>query len=109
MVARVRRFRRHCLIMRSAMAVQIFAIGLVMAPSLAGYLNNWHGWSLFLTRVIVHQSLGVIVVLLFIYINLAYTGVIRAPRSFRPYMISALTLWVISLVTGVLLYWRIWV
>lgn len=107
-VARTRRLRRHCLIMRSAFGVQIIAIGIVMAPALAGYLRSWHGWSWLTSLIVVHHTLGVIVILLFAYINLAFTGVVTAPRSYRPFMLTALALWVISLAMGIYLYWYIW-
>ncbi len=107
-VARMRRLRRHCLIMRSAIGVQILAIAIVMAPALGSYLRDWHGWSRFIAEIVIHHSLGVIVILLFIYINLAFTGVLKAPRSYKPFMISALTLWLITLGMGIHLYWYIW-
>lgn len=107
-VAKRHSFRRHCLIMRTAIAVQILAIAIVMAPSLAGYVGSWPGWSWFTTLIVVHHTLGAIVILLFIYINLAFTGVVKAPRRYRPFMQTAFTLWVISLAMGVYLYWYIW-
>jgi hypothetical protein len=107
-VARMRRLRRHCLIMRVATGIQILAIGIVMAPSLGSYIRHWHGWSRFTAEIVIHHTLGAIVILLFIYINLAFTGVVKAPRSFKPYMITALTLWLITLGMGIYLYWYIW-
>jgi hypothetical protein len=107
-LAKTRRFRRHCLVMRAAIGIQVLTIAIVMAPSLAGYLRSWHGWSWLTSLVVVHHTLGVVVILLFIYINLAFTGVVKAPRRYRPFMLTALTLWVISLAMGVYLYWYIW-
>jgi hypothetical protein len=107
-LARTRRFKRHCLVMRVSVAVQIILIGALMAPSLAGYLRNWIGWSWFMAGIVVHHVLGVIVVLLFIYVNLAFEGAVRSPRRLRPYMRSALVLWLVSLGLGLYLYVYIW-
>jgi hypothetical protein len=107
-IALRRRYRRHCLIMRSAVAVQALSIGIIMAPSLASYVAHLSGWSRFVIEMVVHHALGVIVLLLFIYVNLAYLGVVRAPRRMRPFMLTALGLWVASLGLGVYLFWYIW-
>jgi hypothetical protein len=107
-LARKGRLKRHCLIMRVSIGVQIVLIGALMAPSLAAYINNWSGWSWFTAEILIHHTLGVIVVLLFIYFNLALTGVVRSPRRLRPYMRTALVLWLAVLALGLYLYWYIW-
>jgi hypothetical protein len=107
-LAKDRRFRRHCLLMRLAMAVQLASIAVVMAPSLISRIRDWHGWYWFSIELVVHHTLGVIAVLIFVYINLAFTGVVRAPRSYRPLMRVALVTWVIALAMGVHLYGFIW-
>jgi hypothetical protein len=107
-LARRRRLKRHCLIMRVSVGVQIVTIAAIMAPALNTYITHWAGWSPFMVRMVVHHTLGVIVVLLFIYFNLALTGVVRAPRRLRPYMRTALGLWLVSLGLGIYLYWYIW-
>jgi hypothetical protein len=108
LLARRRRFKRHCLVMRVSVGVQIILIAALMAPSLSAYVNHWSGWSWFTAELIVHHVLGVVVVLLFLYFNLALTGVVRSPRRLRPYMRSALVLWLVSLALGIYLYWHIW-
>ncbi len=108
LLARRRKFNRHCLIMRVAVAAQVVLVAALMAPSLSSYLSHWGGWSWFTAEIIVHHTLGVIVVLLFIYFNLALTGVVRSPRRLRPYMRSALVLWLVSLAMGLHLYVYIW-
>jgi hypothetical protein len=107
-LARTRRFKRHCLTMRISVAVQVILIGALMAPSMAAYLRNWAGWSWFMAEILIHHVLGAIVVLLFIYFNLAFEGVVRSPRRLRPYMRSALVLWLASLALGLHLYVYIW-
>jgi hypothetical protein len=108
LLARRRKLGRHCLIMRVSIAVQIVLVAALMAPSLSSYLSHWGGWSWFTAEIIVHHTLGVIVVLLFIYFNLALTGVVRSPRRLRPYMRSALVLWLVTLAMGLHLYVHIW-
>jgi hypothetical protein len=107
-VARRRRFGRHCLIMRVLMGVQILLIGIVMAPQLARYISDWSGFSTFTVELLVHHALGVIALALWIYVNLAITGVVRAPRRYIWFMRSALVSWVASLGLGAYLFWYIW-
>jgi hypothetical protein len=107
-LARRRLFSRHCLSMRILVGVQILAIGLIMAPSLSRYVNNWSGFSRFTAEIIVHHVLGVVVLALWIYINLALTGVVKAPRRPRVFMRATLAVWLVSLALGVHLYVHIW-
>ncbi len=107
-LARRRKFNRHCLIMRVSVVVQIILIAVLMVPSMSAYLTYWSGWSWFTIEIIVHHVLGVIVVLLFVYFNLALTGVVKSSRRLRLYMRSALALWLVSLAMGLHLYTYIW-
>ena len=107
-LARRRRLKRHCLVMRIAVGVQIVLIGALMAPSLSAYLSRWNGWSRFTAEIIIHHTLGAIVVLLFIFVNLVMTGVVKYRGRLRPFMWAALVLWLSSLGMGLYLYWFIW-
>jgi hypothetical protein len=107
-LGRRRHFRHHCLTIRVLVAVQILAIALIMAPSLAGYLKNWSGFSWFTAEIIIHHVLGLVVLALWIYINLAYLGIVKRPQRFRRYMWAALAVWLVSLALGIQLYVRIW-
>jgi uncharacterized membrane protein YozB (DUF420 family) len=107
-LARRRKLNRHCLVMRVSVGVQIILIAALMARSLSAYLSHWSGWSWFTAEIIIHHTLGVIVVLLFIYFNLALTGVVKSPKRLRPYMRSALVLWLLVLAMGLHLYVHIW-
>jgi hypothetical protein len=100
-LARTRRFGRHCLIMRVLMGVQILLIGIIMAPQFARYVSNWSGFSAFTVELIIHHVLGLVALALWIYLNLALTGAVRAPRSYTWFMRSALVSWVASLGLGV--------
>jgi hypothetical protein len=107
-LAKRHRLKRHCLTMRASVGLQILVVIFVMAPSLAGYVNSWGGWSWFVAEIIVHHTLGVFVIGFWIYFNLALTGVIKAPRRLRPYMRAALVMWLLSLALGIHLYLHIW-
>ena len=107
-LARRGRLKRHCLVMRIAIGVQLILIGALMAPSLSAYVSHWNGWSRFTAEIVIHHSLGVIVVLLFIFFNLVLTGVIKYRGRLRPFMRTAVVLWLVSLGMGVHLYWHIW-
>ena len=90
------------------MGVQILLIGVIMAPQFGGYVRDWSGFSGFTTELIVHHVLGIVALALWIYINLAFTGVVKAPRRYTWFMRSALVAWVVSLALGVRLFWYLW-
>jgi len=103
-----RRFRRHCFTMRALVGVQVILVGVIMAPSLGSYLGSWRGFSLLTTEIVIHAVLGVVLLGLWIFINLALTGVVKTPRRLRRFMWAALSVWLLSLVLGIQLYLRIW-
>ncbi len=103
-----RKLGRHCLFMRVLMGVQILLIGIIMAPQLARYVRTWGGFSAFTVELIVHHVLGLVALALWIYINLAITGVVKAPRRYTWFMRSALATWTVSLGLGVYLFWYLW-
>jgi hypothetical protein len=107
-LARRRKFGRHCLLMRVLMGAQILLIGIIMAPQFARDLRGQSGFSAFTAELIVHHVFGVVALGLWIYINLAMTGVVKAPRRYKPFMWTALASWVVSLGLGAYLFWYIW-
>jgi hypothetical protein len=88
--------------------VQILLIGIIMAPQLARYVSNWSGFSALTVELIVHHVLGLVALALWIYINLALTGVVKAPRRYTWFMRGALVSWVASLALGAYLFWYLW-
>jgi hypothetical protein len=107
-LGRTRRFSRHCLLMRLLMSGQILLIAIVMAPQLGRYLSNWSGFSAFIAVLILHHVLGLAALALWIYINLAMAGTVRAPHRYTWLMWSALTTWAASLALGAYVFWYIW-
>ena len=107
-LARRRRLKRHCLVMRVTVGVEVVLIAALMAPSLAAYLRNWNGWAWFTAEIVIHHILGVIAVLLFIFFNLVTTRVVSIRWRLRPFMWTAFALWIVVLAMGIHLYWYIW-
>lgn len=96
---------RHCTFMKILVPVQIIAIATVMLPSMLGYLEHPPP---FTTEMLVHHALGILVVVLWIYINLSF-GKSWMPRNLPLFMRSAFTLWILALLIGLHLYIMIYV
>lgn len=107
-LVRNRRFSRHCFIMRLVVMAEVLTVALVMAPSFSSYVRHWHGWTVLSSTIVTHMVLGVSALLLFIYANLGYLGVIKTPWSLLPVMRVTLVVWLATLVLGVYLYFIIW-
>ncbi len=96
---------RHCTFMRVLVPVQIIAIVTVMLPSMLGYLVHPPP---FITEILVHHALGILVVVLWIYINLSF-GKPWQPKNLALFMRSAFTFWILALLIGLHLYLMIYV
>jgi len=99
-LAKKRQLTRHCTLMRILIPVQIMAVAAVMFPSLLSYFENVGAN----VEMLVHHTIGVLVIALWIYVNLAFGQVIRMPRNFRAVMRLAFVLWMIAFVLGVRMY-----
>lgn len=109
-LARVKRqLIRHCTIMRIAIPVQIVAIAVVMLPSMLGYIENEPPGLLFSLVIPVHHVLGLVVVVLWIYINLAFKGIIKIRWRLVIPMRLAFGAWVVTLISGLYIYLLLWV
>jgi putative membrane protein len=100
---------KHCAMVRIAVPIQILAIIAVMLPSLLGYIKSESFGILFNVEILIHHTLGLLVVVLWIYINLAFGNIIRMPGNFRMFMRTALGLWLLALVLGLHIYTRLYV
>jgi hypothetical protein len=103
-----RRFKQHCLLMRVLMGVQIVLIGTIMGPQFVRYFPRPSNISAFDTVLIIHHTLGLLALVLWVYINLAFTGVVKAPRRYTWFMRTAATSWTISLAMGAYVFWYLW-
>ncbi len=105
-LAKKKELVKHCTIMKILVPVQIIAIVAVMLPSMLGYLTNLPPFSI---EMLVHHSLGLLAVALWLYINLAFGKVIRMPRNFALLMRSAFALWILAFFIGLHMYLQIWI
>lgn len=100
---------KHCAMVRIAVPLQVLAIIAVMLPSLLGYIEFKPLGALFNAELLIHHTLGLLVIVLWIYINLVFSNIIRMPRNFRAFMRAAFGLWLLALVLGLHIYIRLYV
>ncbi len=93
-------FRRHCTVMRIAVGVQLATIAAVMYPSLLGYLEHEKKGIVFNSQLLTHHSIGLVVVGLWVFANLAVGGVIKFKGRLRNFMRGAFVLWMAALLIG---------
>lgn len=100
-------YDKHCKFMTIAIAIQVISVIVFMAPSmysLSGIMMS--GFFTFLMYL--HHILGLIVIVLSIYIKLAFSGKIPSPVSPLKLMKPTLILWVLTLLGGFILYLILW-
>jgi len=103
-----KKFGIHCKILRIIVPIQIVLILVAMLPSMLGFIENRQlGW-LFNTEMLVHHSLGVIIGLLWLLINLRFMGIVRIRIRLVILMRTAFILWIVVLILGVHFYTFLW-
>jgi hypothetical protein len=107
-LARSRKLIRHCKIMRVAVAVQLLALFSLMLPMMLSHLKHPRQVA-FQTEMLIHHSFGVLVVLLWIYINLAVMGRVKLIGRLTTFMRTALVMWVLTFLLGLYLYFQVYV
>ena len=100
--------RKHCNTVRIAVLLQAASIIIVMLPSMLGYLNSGTPGVIFYNEMLFHHILGLILIGLWIYINLAYSNIIRRPGNFKSIMKYAFITWTLAFIIGLHLYIRIY-
>ncbi len=108
-LARRKKLVRHCTVMRVAVPIQIIAIVAVMLPSMLGYIENVPSLPFFYPEMLIHHSLGLAVVGLWIYINLGIERRVKMPRNRAAVMWLALGVWIASLILGLSIYYTLYV
>jgi uncharacterized membrane protein YozB (DUF420 family) len=108
-LARNKKLIRHCTVVRVAVPVQIIAIVLVMLPSMLGYIENVPSLPFFYPEMLIHHSLGLAIVGLWIYINLGIERRVRMPRNRAAVMWLALGVWIASLILGLNIYLTLYI
>lgn len=107
-LARRRKLRRHCLLMRVLIGVEVASIIVSMTRPMLDYVRQPPPLRLLTTETIVHHSLGLLVILMFIYVNLVFEHTIKTRWGFKNIMRIAAVLWVVTLVLGIHLYVRLY-
>ena len=103
-----RNIGKHCVVMRVAVLLQIIAISGVMLPSMLGYIENEQRGIFFNSEMLVHHTLGLTVIAIWIYINLAFAGVMRIKVRLVIAMRLAFASWILALIIGLHMYLSIW-
>jgi hypothetical protein len=103
-----KRFEAHCLILRIAIPVQVIIIIFVMLPFMSGLLQEGARSPLFYGEMILHHSLGLLVVGLWVFINLLYKGIVRVKIQLAIFMRTAFILWISTILLGIYLYFQLW-
>jgi putative membrane protein len=94
--------------MRFAIPVQIFAILGVMLPSMHGHFHNSSTDPFLDFEILIHHTLGLMVVALWIYINLIFMNILKPKVRLKIMMSRALGCWAASMVLGLYLYWAVY-
>lgn len=97
---------KHCNYIKIAVLLQLAAIFTFMLPSFPGYKVS--NASMLDLLIIFHHVLGSVLVGLWIYVNLVYSGYIRWPGNFRYIMRITFSLWILAFSIGAYIYMRIY-
>ena len=89
---------RHCKIMRVAVLIEILTMAVVMIPSMLR-VSGYELPSLLRLELVIHGILGLVVVALWIYINIAFKVIKDSARIILP-MRLALVSWLVSFILG---------
>lgn len=92
----------HCTILRITVPVQLAAIFIFMLPQFPGYKIGNAGMIDF--AKIIHHISGSLLIGLWIYVNLVYSGYIKWTENFRSVMKSAFVLWILAFLIGAYIY-----
>ena len=108
-----KKFRRHGIIMTSAVVLHIITILTVMVPSFTSYIPSsgvidYTNPILIIT--LIHVALGLIAVVLGIWLAASWHLKTDLKRCFanKKLMKPTLTMWVIAILLGIFLYITIW-
>jgi len=107
-LARKGLLKKHCTVMRVAVVLQLFTIFSLMLPAMLGYLKH-PGHEAFQIEMLIHHGLGALVVLIWIYINLAVSRRVRTAGPLTAYMWSAFAIWSAAFLLGLYLYFQLFV
>jgi hypothetical protein len=96
--------KKHCTLFRWLVPVQILTIVLFMLLPTINYVGAGGVSLLFKIEVIVHHTLGLIVVAIWIWVNLVQMRIIKHRGRLKNYMLTALAAWVLAFLIGLHIY-----
>lgn len=108
-LAKKRDLHKHCTIIRIAAGIQIATIIAVMWESMLGYLITDAQDILFNMELLIHHSLGLLLIFLWIDINLVYARFIRLRGNLRNIMKLAYIVWMFTFILGLHIYIKIYI
>jgi uncharacterized membrane protein YozB (DUF420 family) len=79
-----------------------------MLPSLLGYVENVPPIPVLYPELIIHHFLGVVLIVIFIYVNLEVGRVIRPLVKRKNAMRTALGVWLVAIALGINIYLTIY-
>lgn len=107
-LAKKRDLHKHCTIIGISAGIQIAAIVAVMWEPMLGYIGNDAQDIPFKIELLLHHSLGILLILLWIYINLVYARFIRSRFNLRNIMKLAYIIWTFTFILGLHIYIKIY-
>ncbi len=107
-LAKKRDLHKHCTIIRITAFIQIAAIVAVMWGPMLGYLGNDTQDILFNMELLIHHSLGILLITLFIYINFVFLKITRSRGNLRNIMKAAYIIWTFTFILGLHIYIKIY-
>lgn len=107
-LARRGRIIRHCAIVRVTVIFQIITIFAVMLPSLLGYVEKVPSIPVLYPELLIHHFLGIVLIVIFIYVNLDVGRVIRPLVKRKNAMRTALGVWLVAIALGINIYLTIY-
>jgi uncharacterized membrane protein YozB (DUF420 family) len=99
-LARKRKVIRHCNIVRGAVFGQIALILAIMLPAFFGYVENVPPIPFLYPQLLIHHSLGLVLIIIFAYVNLEVGSVIPPLVKRKNAMRFALAVWLVALALG---------
>lgn len=103
-----KKFGVHCKILRIIIPVQFILILVLMLPSMLRIIEDKLQGTLFKTEVLIHHSLGIVVVLLWILINLKFKDIVKIKIRLANLMRITFFLWISVFILGIYIYTLYW-
>jgi hypothetical protein len=94
----------HCAILRAAVPLQIVMVGVIMLPSMLGYIEHANRPFVLNLELFIHHTLGLIVIGIWVYVNLVLWGLIKIAGRLFNVMRLAFGTWMLTIMLGFHLY-----